>query len=81
MYGRENRGRQGLLLKPLGGLPPRAGPGLPRGVDRAVKEVSGLPPARGTSETSAACWQARVLIKTWAARPARHRRALSLIHI
>ena len=50
----------------------RAGParaGLPRGVDRAVKEVSGLPPARG------ACWQARVLIKTWAARPARHRRA------
>ena len=56
----------------------RAGParaGLPRGVDRAVKEVSGLPPARGTSETSAACWQARVLIKTWAARPARHRRA------
>ena len=50
----------------------RAGParaGLPRGVDRAAKEVSGLPPARG------ACWQARVLIKTWAARPARHRRA------
>ena len=27
MYGRENRGRQGLLLKPLGSLPPRAGPG------------------------------------------------------
>ena len=56
----------------------RAGParaGLPRGVDRAVKEVSGLPPARGASETPAACWQARVLIKTWAARPARHRRA------